>query len=212
MKNWNFRNEWMVELKDIETEMPYRVIEEKMFTPEECDEFIKEIKENGHYEKGSTYGNMLDNEKYSNRIVDVWNSMDQRIRKKIHKAVSDINNDVWNFDLDETGIEPLQLCVYNSGNRSHYTWHKDSSWLGSKDIMRKLSFSILLTPSSSFKGGELELFTGLSPNGRPLMLESGLRNKGDICVFPSDVYHRVKPMQAGTRIALVGWIWGKRIT
>ncbi len=36
-----------------------------------------------------------------------------------------------------------------------------------------------------------------------------IRSKGSLVVFPSDVWHRVKPVTAGTRYSLVVWHLGK---
>ena len=67
-----------------------------------------------------------------------------------------------------------------------------------------------LTDGSEYKGGELEFdFRDYDP---PLRDESQhlkkaieILPKGSIIVFPSFVWHRVKPVRQGVRYSLVSW-------
>ena len=80
--------------------------------------------------------------------------------------------------------------------------------------IRKLSMTCQLTDGSEYKGGELEFdFRNYDPHMRD---ESKHRiqckeilPKGSIIVFPSFVWHRVKPVTSGTRYSLVVWHLGK---
>ena len=79
--------------------------------------------------------------------------------------------------------------------------------------IRKLSMTCQLTDGSEYKGGELEFdFRNYDPHMRD---ESKHRiqckeilPKGSIIVFPSFVWHRVKPVTSGTRYSLVVWHLG----
>lgn len=213
MTDWNtFNPEWAVTSEDLRTELIPFASSKRVFSVDECDDFVKTIRKDNNHMKGATFGEALNGDQTNNREVEVWSSMNVPIRKKIFDVIKNINADLWNFHLDDAGIEPPQLCVYRGNVRGHYTWHKDSSWLSCKTKMRKLSYSILLSNRSSYSGGELELLVGIKPNGKPMLFESGLEEIGDICVFPSETYHRVKPVTQGTRIALVGWVWGERLS
>ena len=80
--------------------------------------------------------------------------------------------------------------------------------------IRKLSMTCQLTDGSEYKGGELEFdFRNYDPHMRD---ESKHRvqckeilPKGSIIVFPSFVWHRVKPVTSGTRYSLVVWHLGR---
>jgi PKHD-type hydroxylase len=71
-----------------------------------------------------------------------------------------------------------------------------------------------LTDGSEYQGGELEFdFRNYDPHMRD---ESKHRvqckeilPKGSIIIFPSFVWHRVKPVRSGTRYSLVVWHLGR---
>jgi PKHD-type hydroxylase len=79
--------------------------------------------------------------------------------------------------------------------------------------IRKLSMTCQLTDGSEYEGGELEFdFRNYNPHMRD---ESKHRiqckeilPKGSIIVFPSFVWHRVKPVTKGVRYSLVVWNLG----
>ena len=107
----------------------------------------------------------------------------------------------WNFDI--TWLEPMQFTKYGPGEK--YDWHVDTLIHEvSPDDVRKLSFTILL--NEDFEGGEFELEVG-SPESKNRIQTLNMK-AGDIVVFPSYVWHRVKPVTSGERHSLVGWIHG----
>ena len=61
--------------------------------------------------------------------------------------------------------------------------------------------TIQLSDSNDYKGGDLQ-FIHTEEH------KSKIRQKGDIIIFPSYVWHRVTPITEGKRHALVGWIHG----
>ena len=67
-----------------------------------------------------------------------------------------------------------------------------------------------LTDGSEYKGGELEFdFRNYNPNMRDeekhAVRAKQILPKGSIIVFPSFIWHRVKPVTDGTRYSLVLW-------
>ena len=79
--------------------------------------------------------------------------------------------------------------------------------------IRKLSVTCQLTDGSEYEGGELEFdFRDYDPNIRDeskhLIKAKEVLPKGSIVVFPSHVWHRVKPVKKGTRYSLVLWNLG----
>jgi PKHD-type hydroxylase len=70
-----------------------------------------------------------------------------------------------------------------------------------------------LTDGSEYKGGELEFdFRQYSPQMRDeaqhLRKAPEILPKGSIIIFPSFVWHRVKPVTSGVRYSLVVWHLG----
>ena len=149
----------------------------------------------------------------------VWMS-DRWIYKEIHPYINSANQNAgWNFEWDHS--ESCQFTKYTKGQ--YYDWHCDS-WDKpyvrehpndpSHGKIRKLSMTCQLTDGSEYKGGELEFdFRNYDPHMRD---ESKHRvqckeilPKGSIIVFPSFVWHRVKPVTSGTRYSLVVWHLGR---
>jgi PKHD-type hydroxylase len=117
----------------------------------------------------------------------------------------------WNFQID--CAESCQFTKYEKDQ--FYTWHCDS-WPGeytSKDIfngkIRKLSVTLSLSDPDSYRGGELEFAFGNIPDKRPeTQICNQILPKGSLVVFPSFIYHRVRPVTDGVRYSLVIWNCG----
>lgn len=77
--------------------------------------------------------------------------------------------------------------------------------------IRKISVICQLTDPSKYKGGELEFdFRRNSPiKESKTEICTEIQPKGSIVVFPSYVWHRVKPVTSGTRYSLVMWNLGR---
>ena len=122
-----------------------------------------------------------------------------------------------NWNLEWSYCETIQFTKYRLNQ--HYGWHKDSSPepYGDdssdefKGKIRKLSCIISLSDPSDYKGGELEFCPDNSEPDKPrnIMECKEVKPKGSVIVFPSDVYHQVKPITKGTRYSLVVWCLGK---
>ena len=80
--------------------------------------------------------------------------------------------------------------------------------------IRKLSVTCQLSDQTEYKGGELEFdFRNYDPYMRDevehVKQAKDILTKGSIIVFPSFVWHRVKPVTEGTRYSLVLWNLGR---
>jgi len=145
-------------------------------------------------------------------LNDTW------IYKELHPYVHEANKAAgWNYDWERS--ESCQFTKYKLNQ--YYDWHCDS-WDKPYDKpdtpehgkIRKLSMTCQLTDGSEYQGGELEFdFRNYDPHMRD---ESKHRiqckeilPKGSIIVFPSFVWHRVKPVTSGTRYSLVVWHLGR---
>lgn len=104
----------------------------------------------------------------------------------------------WNFDIE--GIaHALQAVRYAAEGAEHYDWHMD--WGGGKMRFRKITVVAHLAEEGSFEGGSLQVTNGSYP-------VAAHQAAGTVTVFPSFLMHRVTPVTAGIRSAVVGWILG----
>lgn len=146
-------------------------------------------------------GKMGVNDNFIRRSNIAWLGADilsKEILLQFERFIISMNNDHFKFEL--TGFEPLQYTVYNESNAGEYKWHIDTNDLGD-NLIRKLSFSILLSDPSEYEGGKLLL----NPNGNIMVAEE---KKGRAIAFPSWVPHCVTPVTKGIRKALVIWAHG----
>jgi PKHD-type hydroxylase len=156
------------------------------------------------------------NLKYKRNSDLVWLN-DPWIYREIHPYVRQANKNAgWNFNWDRS--ESCQFTKYKQGQ--YYDWHCDSWEKGydqpktfSHGKIRKLSMTCQLTDGSEYSGGELEFdFRQYDPPQRDeskhLKKVTEILPKGSIIVFPSFVWHRVKPVTKGTRYSLVVWHLG----
>jgi PKHD-type hydroxylase len=138
---------------------------------------------------------------------------DSWIYRTVHPYINQANKNAgWNFDWDFS--EACQFTKYKINQ--YYNWHCDS-WdkpydkpddLNTYGKIRKLSVSCQLTDSSEYEGGELEFQPRNTEDPGLIVPCNEARKKGSIIVFPSHVYHRVKPVTKGTRYSLVIWNLG----
>ena len=144
----------------------------------------------------------------------VW--LDERwIYNAIHPYIHQANRDAnWNFYWDFS--EACQFTKYKKGQ--YYDWHCDS-WdrpyhkpeePNSHGKQRKLSVTLSLSDDKEYSGGELEFdLRNKDPDKkRNTHVLKEIRSKGSLVVFPSDVWHRVKPVKRGVRHSLVIWNLG----
>ena len=193
-------------------------------TPKFCDDVIsyalqqKEVLgRTGGYNKENLSKQDIKNIQKKRKSDLVWLN-EKWIYREIHPYIHLANKNAgWNFDWDFS--ESCQFTKYKLNQ--YYDWHCDS-WdkpynkpnsPNEHGKIRKLSVTCQLTDSSEYSGGELEFdFRNYDPHMRD---ESKHRiqckeilPKGSIIVFPSFVWHRVKPVTSGTRYSLVIWNLG----
>jgi len=141
----------------------------------------------------------------------------------VHPYIYEANKNAgWNYQWDFS--EACQFTKYKP--KQFYDWHCDS-WdkpygfdENNGDLnkisknkygkIRKLSVTISLSDPKDYTGGELEFdFRNLNPDKKPnRQICKEILPKGSIVVFPSHVWHRVKPVKTGTRYSLVIWNLG----
>jgi len=139
------------------------------------------------------------------------------IYKEVQPYIRQANKNAgWNFEWDRS--EVCQFTKYKLNQ--YYDWHNDG-WkkpynkpnTPDHGKIRKLSMTLQLTDGSEYEGGELEFdFRNYDPHARDeskhLKKAKEILPKGSIVVFPSFVWHRVKPVTKGVRYSLVMWNLG----
>jgi len=184
-----------------------------------CNDLIKHAK--SKKEKLGTIGDFLKKEKLSKKeeldlkkkrdsnivfLNDIW------IYNEIFPYIRSANiNAGWNFQFDYA--EDAQFTKYSKGQ--HYDWHcdtfdhpyisEDSNYSGK---IRKLSVTCSLSDPEDYEGGELEFQFRDGVNANETRVCKEVSPKGSIVVFPSHVWHRVRPVTKGTRYSLVIWNLG----
>jgi len=139
-------------------------------------------------------------------LNDLW------IYNLIHPYIHTANRNAgWNFQWDWS--ESCQFTIYKPGQ--FYDWHCDS-WDKPyekegrlKGKIRKLSVTVCLSDPKDYTGGELEFRNVDQKSGKLYKTTcKEILPRGSVCVFPSHIWHRVKPVKTGTRYSLVIWSCG----
>jgi len=197
---------------------------ESALTPRFCDELIKygnvqqeQTALTGGQTVKTEKGQKLDKKdikdlKQKRDSNVVWMN-DRWVYKEIQPYVHQANaNAGWNFDWDFS--ESCQFTKYKLNQ--FYDWHCDS-WEAPYNNpnnqaingkIRKLSVTCCLSDPKDYKGGELEF--QFRNTDKPAITKTctEILPRGSIVVFPSFVWHRVKPVTKGTRYSLVIWNLG----
>ena len=189
-------------------------------TPKFCDDVIKyglskneEMAQTGNIKKKLNKEEIKTMKQVRNSDIawldDLW------IYREIHPYVDTANEKAgWNFQWDFS--ESCQFTKYKLNQ--YYDWHCDSyskpfnqpNNINKHGKIRKLSVTCQLTDGSEYEGGELEFdFRDYDPSKRDeskhLIKAKEILPKGSIVVFPSHLWHRVKPVRKGIRYSLVLW-------
>ena len=122
----------------------------------------------------------------------------------------------WNYEYD--WCENFQFTEYKKGQ--FYDWHCDSYEEPYNDPenpnehgkIRKLSMTISLSDESEYKGGDLEFDLRNNEDKPKKILCTEIKPKGSVVVFPSFIWHRIKPVTKGVRHSLVCWNLGRPFT
>jgi len=129
--------------------------------------------------------------------------------ERIERMIMTCNDQTFGFELEGfRADDPILAMRYGVGD--HFEWHLDNSIAAPPPGTRKLSFSIPLSASASYDGGDLE-FAMYNPSYGGDMFASyreRCRQRGHITIFPAFHLHRVRPIISGERVALVGWYHG----
>jgi len=188
--------------------------------PKICDDIIKygksqqeQIALTGDYDPNKVSDDDIKDISKKRKSNVVW--MDDRwIYKEIQPYIHSANENAgWNFQWDYS--ESCQFTKYSK--EQFYDWHCDS-WskpynkpedLNTHNKIRKLSVTVSLSDETEYEGGDFEFdFRNDDKGANQPSICKEIRPKGSVVVFPSFVWHRVKPVTSGTRYSLVIWNLG----
>lgn len=133
--------------------------------------------------------------------------------KKVIQCINEVNANNYNYVLKF--VEDFQFSEYTDSTEGFYAKHIDCGDKYSIETfvdIRKLSFSIQLSSSDDYEGGELRLYSGkksIYTNKEDLHIAK--KEKGTITFFPSHILHEVTPVTKGTRYSLVSWVQGPNL-
>ena len=189
--------------------------------PKICDDIIKygksqqeQIALTGDYDPNKVSDDDIKDISKKRKSNVVW--MDDRwIYKEIQPYIHQANvNAGWNFQWDFS--ESCQFTKYKLNQ--FYDWHCDSwnkpydkpNQPNSHGKIRKLSVTVSLSDETEYEGGDFEFdFRSADDGSNQPQICKEIKPKGSVVVFPSFVWHRVKPVISGTRYSLVMWNLGQ---
>ena len=105
-------------------------------------------------------------------------------------------------------MESIQLTHYFE--HDFYDWHVDTlpKPMINNDVSynRKISATVWLNDPEEYEGGEFDI--EIKGPREDIRYDTLKLPKGSIVIFPSDRWHRVRPVTSGVRKSLVLWFQG----
>jgi len=193
---------------------------QSVIPPKICDDIIEygkskqeQIALTGDYDPEKVSEDDIKDVSKKRKSNIVWMS-DRWIYNEIQPYIHVANQNAgWNFQWDFS--EACQFTKYKLNQ--FYDWHCDS-WNKPYNRpkqpdrhgkIRKLSVTVSLSDENDYEGGDFEFdFRNDDKGSNQPRLCKEIRPKGSVVVFPSFVWHRVKPVTSGTRYSLVIWNLG----
>ena len=166
-----------------------------LYSSKECEEI---------YEKAlANQDEVLFDTPAANKNLTSFGFYTSSLEKELYKFFRDVyfaNRQAFGFDLyPASEIKTSAINVYDVGRS--YACHRDASKKGCPSDI-KLTAILNISPNS-YEGGEFIIHFG--ENKKVIKEIDGI---GDLLVFPSFLYHEVKPVISGTRVTLTSWISG----
>jgi PKHD-type hydroxylase len=95
-------------------------------------------------------------------------------------------------------LEDLQFSTYGPGGKCD--WHIDHNEAthGGAAMDRLCNAIVQLSPPTDYTGGELQFRIGTATFPGPMA-------QGSVLVLDKTIWHRVAPLESGTRKSLVSW-------
>ena len=166
-----------------------------LITPDELALIKQLVARAGFTEGKATAGELLHKAKNNQQIP--WN---HPVMKEISALVMQA---LGRHDTFMSAAQPRRLATmlvsrYQPGMA--YGLHVDAPLMAEPNHVRSdVSFTLFLNEPDTYEGGELAFETGSGENAFKLPARSA------IC-YPTGQLHRVRPVESGERLAVVGWV------
>jgi PKHD-type hydroxylase len=178
-----------------------------------CDHIIKIAKEQkeqfavvGHNENKKLTKQDIENQKKQIRDSNVVWFKEPWLFDLLSRYFFEANkNAEWNFEYHQ--IEPVQFTIYKKNQ--YYGWHQDSDFYSNQNPVRKLSCVVCLSDPQDFEGGNFRInLMNIKDCSNNVLTVPELKGKGNLIVFPSQLWHEVEKITKGLRYSLVAWASG----
>ena len=172
---------------------------EKEISTDICDQikqfYLDDKSQNGQYGDGQSNKDLRDS-----KVVGFPYGTEQNrfLHSLIHKYIVMANAECFGFELNS--LCEFQIAEYGSGG--HYDNHFDMR-LENRSSVRKLGITVQLSEAREYAGGDFVFSDDIGTPSQDI-----IKQKGTVIVFPSFIYHKVKPVTQGKRYSLVGWYEG----
>jgi PKHD-type hydroxylase len=172
------------------------IVHTTFFSPEQCNAII-EACEKPLWLQGEVNNGQIDKKLRNVRQQGLMMNEEGWPHTRILDLMKQANEARFKFDVSGfMNYDAPMIMEYGKG--CHYDWHID---VGKAVPNRKLSYTIQLSKSDDYEGGDLE-FLGTETN------TEAFRQQGACIIFPSFLAHKVTKVKSGTRYAVVGWVHG----
>ena len=172
------------------------IVHTTFFSPEQCQAIIAAC-ETPLWIQGEVNEGQIDKKLRNVRQQGLMMNEEGWPHTRILDLMKQANEGRYKFDLSGfMNYDAPMIMEYSKG--CHYDYHID---VGKNVPNRKLSYTIQLSKSDDYEGGDLE-FLGMETK------TEAFRQQGTCIIFPSFLAHKVNKVKSGTRHAIVGWVHG----
>lgn len=167
----------------------------ELVTPDELATIKRLVERAGFTEGRSTAGELLQKAKHNQQIP--WNHpVMPEITAVVMRALG--RCDPFMSVARPRRLAGMLVSRYQPG--MSYGLHVDAPIMGEPNHVRSdVSFTLFLNEPDAYDGGELAIETGSGESAFKLPARSA------IC-YPTGQLHRVRPVERGERLAVVGWV------
>ena len=149
-----------------------------------------------------SYRNCQDFKMGTNEIPYVQEKIVSIYEETVRQVKSCVEDYSRSYHISMNYMEAVNFVKYEQG--THFSYHSDHAH------HYVCTISTIAYYNDDYKGGELE-FNLIDPSSGKFITKkcTEILPRGSIVVFPSHVWHRVKPVTKGTRYSLVLWTLGE---
>jgi PKHD-type hydroxylase len=163
----------------------------------ELNDVLLNSKDNDKYDRPSLLENKI---KECDVSISSYSSA-KHILYKIDEVMKHINTTVFGFDIYPLNdFQDVFLNQYYSSNKGYYNFHYDGE--PHTEVFTSKITVLINTSEEKYTGGEFCIF-----DGREIVIEE-FNEPGTVLLFPSFLYHAVKPVTKGARSTVAIWCRG----